>query len=207
MKSRHKLDFYQTHEALTRALFIHCAVPLGGSVLEPCNGHGAISNVLKASGQFYSVPTNDIDPDKPADTHWDATQEVGWGSDSWNWVITNPPFSVAPKVLPLAYDHCVLGMAMLLRLTYLEPTRDRGAWLQQNPPSQVIVFNPRPKFREDTKGTDSATVAWFVWFKPALNAACHTRRAASFVFATDWQNLTSPNETQNPALCQHPAKP
>lgn len=31
--------------------------------------------------------------------------------------------------------------------------------------SNLIVFSPRPKFRSDTSGSGSVTVAWFVWRK------------------------------------------
>jgi hypothetical protein len=97
-------------------------------------------------------------------------------------VISNPPYNVAPDILPLAWEHSRLGMAMLLRLTYLEPTANRAEWLQDTPLSNLIIFNPRPKFRQGS-GSDSATVAWFVWRRGWKD---ETRVS----FCTDWQGLT-----------------
>jgi hypothetical protein len=52
---------------------------------------------------------------------------------------------------------------MLLRLSFLEPTRERGPWLAANPPDLVIVL-PRISFTGDGK-TDSVTCAWMIWDK------------------------------------------
>jgi hypothetical protein len=60
---------------------------------------------------------------------------------------------------------------MLLRLSYLEPTEDRGAWLNSHPPTDLIVL-PRISFTGNGK-TDSVTCAWIVWRKQ-----CNTQRIA-----------------------------
>jgi len=52
---------------------------------------------------------------------------------------------------------------MILRLSWAEPTVQRGAWLERNPYSLITL--PRHKFRKDKKGTDSVTSAWFLWDK------------------------------------------
>lgn len=57
----------------------------------------------------------------------------------------------------------IVGVAMLLRLSYLEPTKDRGHWLNDHPPTQMIVL-PRISFTGDGK-TDSVTCAWMIWHK------------------------------------------
>jgi hypothetical protein len=82
-----------------------------------------------------------------------------------DWIVTNPPFNVAAQIVPNAFNHAVKGIAMLLRLSYLEPVEDRGAWLNSHPPSDLIVL-PRISFTGDGK-TDSVTCAWMVWRKNA----------------------------------------
>jgi hypothetical protein len=169
MLARQPLDFYPTPGLLTWALLdSHRFVPWRNqaTVLEPCNGEGAISDVLKESGLFRLVDAADIDETKPAALTMDATDPQAWARMArYDWVITNPPYNQAPAILPLAYDNCRVGMAMLLRLSYLEPCANRASWLAEHPPAKLIVFNPRPQFRADTGGTDSVTTAWFIWHR------------------------------------------
>jgi hypothetical protein len=54
---------------------------------------------------------------------------------------------------------------MFLRLSYLEPVRNRGAWLAAHPPTGLIVL-PRISFTGDGQ-TDTVTCAWMVWDKLA----------------------------------------
>ena len=73
--ARQPLDFYPTPSLLTWALLgSHRFVPWRNkaTVLEPCNGEGAISDVLKESGLFRLVDTADIDETKPAALTMDA---------------------------------------------------------------------------------------------------------------------------------------
>ena len=184
MLARQPLDFYPTPSLLTWALIkSHGFVAWHNqpTVLEPCAGEGAISDVLRESGLFRFVDTADIDPAKVSPTGdppgfrrtfgatsftMDATDPQAWARMArYDWVITNPPFNEAPAILPLAFGNCRVGMAMLLRLSYLEPCANRASWLAEHPPAKLIVFNPRPRFRADTGGTDSVTSAWFIWHR------------------------------------------
>ena len=184
--ARQPLDFYPTPSLLTWALLnSHRFVPWRNkaTVLEPCNGEGAISDVLKESGLFRLVDTADIDETKPAALTMDAADPGAWArSARYDWVITNPPYNQAPAILPLAYDNCRVGMAMLLRLSYLEPCENRAGWLVEHPPAKVIVFNPRPRFRADTSGSDSVTTAWFIWHRFGGNLG------TDIEFCTNWRN-------------------
>lgn len=168
--ARQPLDFYPTPSLLTWALLErHRFVPWRNkaTVLEPCNGEGAISDVLRESGLFRLVDTADIDPAKPAELTMDATDPQAWARmPRYDWIITNPPFNQAPEILPLAYENCRVGMAMLLRLSYLEPCANRASWLAEHPPAKLLIFSgPRPRFRSDAKNTDSVTTAWFIWHR------------------------------------------
>jgi len=160
---RRELDFYPTAAWATEALLER--VPIAGRVLEPCCGAGDIVTVLNASDRIREVHVNDIDKQwvrEPAD----ATNARYWRSRQWDtatpdWVVTNPPFGVAHKIVPLAWETARVGVAMLLRLTYLEPCEGRAGWLARHPPDKLIVL-PRISFTGEGK-TDLATCAWFVW--------------------------------------------
>jgi hypothetical protein len=99
----------------------------------------------------------------------DAADELSWkfwtaeGAMSYDWIVNNPPFSCAPQIIPLAFQHARVGIAMLLRLSFLEPVENRGTWLNQYPPTHLIVL-PRISFTGNRK-TDSVTCAWMVWRK------------------------------------------
>lgn len=169
---RRKNDFYPTPDWATKELLKY--VEIRGNVLECCAGDGAIADALGSQGSpVEGVWRNDID------SHWadldfaaDASDPRSWDSfhaRDFDWTITNPPFNQAAQIVPLAYAHSVVGIAMLLRLSYLEPVEDRGAWLNQHPPTDLIIL-PRISFTGNGK-TDSVTCAWMAWRKH-----CNTQR-------------------------------
>lgn len=150
--TRRKWDAYMSPAWAADRLFEH--VDIRGRVAEPCVGDGAL-----VQGR-NTVWTNDIDPERQADFHLDASGPELWATaPTPEWVVTNPPFSLAMPILRRAFEVC--DAAMLLRLSFLEPTLDRGPWLAEHPPAQVVVL-PRYSFTGDGK-TDSVTCAWMVW--------------------------------------------
>jgi hypothetical protein len=163
--ARHPNDRYLTPALLTRQLLER--VNLRGTILEPCAADMAMAREL--SSPLRTVLASDIDPSQPTTFHGDAADPAFWRRFGCDWVVTNPPFKLAETILPLAYDAAREGVAFLLRLTYLEPCNGRAQWLAEHADnlSDLIVFNPRPQFRLDTRSTDSATVAWMVWQKKA----------------------------------------
>jgi hypothetical protein len=186
-------DYYPTPTGLSRSLLQN--VPqLPDLCFEPCAGQGAITEVLRESGR--DVEESDILWEVGPWKHNDATDRNAWvewaghmDSITPNWAtITNPPFSLAAEILPLAYEYSPWGVAFLLRLTYLEPTENRSNWLieQADNLRYVIPVNPRPCFRRDKKGGDSCTVAWMVWQKSwswkSLGIRC------PFIFEPGWKN-------------------
>lgn len=164
---RRPLDLYTTERPITEALLER--VFIRGIVYEPCVGPGHMARVLEEQEHISEVITNDVDRQWPAAYHGDAGEPTAKIWTHWtrpDWVVTNPPFSEAYQILPLSLYHARVGVAFLLRLTYMEPANGRGDWLQQWADKQKyqIVFNPRPSFTHDGK-TDSVTCAWFVWEK------------------------------------------
>src|SRR6266545_2965238 len=148
---RRDLDFYPTVKRLIDALLEH--VKIEGVIFEPCNGQGHISKYLN------NPITNDIVGG------FDATKYLWW--DKMNpkpdWTVTNPPFSSAYRIVVNAVNYSTVGAAVLLRLSFLEPTRERERFLNRQPPNKLIVL-PRYSFTEDGK-TDSVTCAWMIWDK------------------------------------------
>lgn len=158
--TRYPLDYYRTSEKLTKVLLE--TVNIEGSVLEPCAGDGAIADLLP------DCYTNDVDPDHETDYTIDAADHTAWNLlGKWDWIVTNPPFNEANWILENAWEHSRVGIAFLLRLSYLEPVKIRRDFLNRTEDQlrYVIPVNPRPKFRPDKQSSDSCTVAWLVWKK------------------------------------------
>lgn len=159
---RSAFDYYPTPSWMTRSLLAAHPSIAGATVLEPCSGDGAIVRVLEDEAGC-TVLTNDIDPRHPAQTGHDATNPAYWaGLPYVEWVITNPPFNVAFPVLQHAVKAAHVGVALLLRKTFLEPTDERGPWLAEHPPARLIG-QPRYSFRG--KGSDSVSCDWYLWLR------------------------------------------
>lgn len=168
MSKRRKLDFYETGRYLVDALLRR--VSLGPSVLDPCVGRGAIANPIVHTGRH--VFTGDLNPEfdpggMARDATWWVTEhKLPVGVD----VVTNVPFNEANRIVP-AFVRAGHRCAFLLRLSWLEPTKDmvrngttipgREEFLAAHPPSGLIVL-PRYSFTGDGK-TDSVTAAWMLW--------------------------------------------
>lgn len=159
---RRPMDFYETSKEAVDALVEHYLrkeFHKEASILEPCSGDGALARALVLNGYEF-VWRNDLDQTRVAHTHQDA-RTFNFSSEA-ELAVTNPPFNQAFDILKNLHPQ-VDAIALLLRLTFLEPTKDRGPWLAKNPPNKLIVL-PRHSFTGDGK-TDSVTCAWMIWDK------------------------------------------
>lgn len=157
---RNAFDFYPTPAFMTRSLLHHHPGIAGSIVLEPCAGGGAIADVLRREFRC-GVSEWDLDP-RHGQPIGDATSPAFWRSILCDFVVTNPPFNVALPILQHALEHASVGVAFLLRKTFLEPTEDRGPWLMAHPPTRIIGM-PRYSFRGT--GSDSVSCDWMIWEK------------------------------------------
>lgn len=164
--SRRKLDFYETPPHYIEALQRVIGEP-GGRIIEPCAGKGMIVSLLDVDGDWR---TNDLNPRRSTDTHFNAAKL--WPGQltrptKWDWGITNPPFR-QPTMLRIIRNmlFCCKNVAVLARLSFLEPTLTRRAfWIRHQRNLNVIVL-PRYSFRKNDAGkraTDSVTCCWLVW--------------------------------------------
>jgi hypothetical protein len=165
---RRKNDLYETSELAVKELLSRISIK--GALFECCAGKGAISFALRKFFPESAIFTNDIDQSLPASHHFDASKIINWvnytlpsQNETIDWTITNPPFNKAFPILLNAYEHSNLGVAFLLRLSFLEPTYERQDWLNEHPPDSLIVL-PRYSFTGNGK-TDSVTCAWMIWDK------------------------------------------
>jgi len=138
--------------------------------VEPCVGTGDIADVVRQQCAAAGV-TGDLFKDRPANVHgdsgkpetWDVYQQILGTPPAW--CITNPPFNQASRILPLALERCTMGVIALLRLSYLEPCRDRGHWLEEHQDRMSILFLPKQVSFTGDGQTDNVATAWFIWAK------------------------------------------
>lgn len=169
MKYRHNLDAYYTASQLTHKLFELVITKFKNynnfTYLEPCCGKKAISNIVEKYTD-NKVCLWDIDPTLEGDIYTcDASKLESWDGVNVDWIVSNPPYTQpqCQEIIEHSFNHVRCGIAMLLRLSYDEPCAGRAEFLRNTMMSHQIIFNPRPQFRHDTKGTDNVTSCWFVW--------------------------------------------
>lgn len=170
MTKRRDFDFYPTGggrpaivngkpTAVWAAQSLYRRLPVIARVAEPCVGTGDL-----IAGRTDVEWTNDVDERRAATYHLNAASPAAWNTfPRVPWIVTNPPFDVAALILACALDHAIDGVAMFLRLSFLEPTEGRAHLLSRRPPTRQLVL-PRISFTGDGK-TDNVTCAWFVWSK------------------------------------------
>jgi hypothetical protein len=191
--TRLKNDQYFTPQALVWPLLREIQFNADALYFEPCAGDGAIAKAFTTDSNEVNEDlfvTADIDTDLKGLEYrgFDATDSKEWanGFTMFNpdWVITNPPYKQpdCDAIIRNAWEFAEEGIAMLLRLSYLEPCQNRAKFLKEANLSNLIIFNPRPQFIPGKKATDSSTVAWFVWRKNWLSlGTCIT-------YCTDWND-------------------
>lgn len=159
---RKKLDYYPTPQYVIQAVLP--LLPPARVVLDPACGIGEILTQFQAERLGI-----ELDEERARQAAASATVQQGnallmpWPDA--DLVIMNPPFvdvlGFAEAAMEWRAKDPRRTVAMLARITFME-SKERLA-LHKDHPSDVVIFGSRPKFRSDRKGTDSATVGWFVW--------------------------------------------
>lgn len=164
------LDDFPTPPWATRALLEHV---IGGGTpslaqltcLEPACGVGHMAKVL--AEYFRAVTCYDI-------------HDYGFGQqrdflksphlvDSWDWVITNPPFRLAEEFVIRSLEIARDGVAILARTVFIESVGRYENLFRQRPPTTYAQFServPMIKGRLDKKATTATSYCWLVWRKP-----------------------------------------
>lgn len=172
--SRDTHDRYYTPPWCVEALMLALPEIAYQRVLEPCSGEGHIAQVLerhhcdvatadllpppsKAQGLLFGHARQpDLLGDLLDPVHQFALRQLGA-----EWVVTNPPYSLAADILRVC-----LGLAphaaALLRLSWLEDAGGRRDLLDR---LALIVIVGRVRYLGPAghKGTDSVASAWLVW--------------------------------------------
>ena len=155
---RKKSDFYETPYTITRRFLAEEPFDSHLSFCEPACGNGAIVKVLKEL-------TNNI-------TNYDTEKNFLFDTQHYDYIITNPPFSLAYEFVLHAKKLTRKKFAFLLPLSYLHGKKryDEIYSTKDFPLARVYVFTRYPMLgeplREDGKyNTGMMVYAWFVFEK------------------------------------------
>jgi hypothetical protein len=94
--------------------------------------------------------------------------EEPYNPDSFDWVITNPPFRLAEEFVRVALPIARKGVAILARTVFLESVGRYEGIFRKAPPTKFAQFVervPMVRGRLDIKATTATGYAWLVWEK------------------------------------------
>jgi hypothetical protein len=174
-----QLEFFPTPPWATRALTEDVLPGLSArSVWEPCAGLSHMSDVLAErfaevrASDVYSYPSAEGgDARRYGVESFDFLDESAVAEEPlYDWVITNPPFSKAADMLPIALSKARLGVAFLLRMQWLEGATRYFRVYDRMGPTFVAPFCERVPMCGggwDVEGSSATMYAWFVWLNGA----------------------------------------
>lgn len=165
------LDFYPTPLWGTRALCEwltnnpRCELR---TCWEPACGEGHMVRALRES--FGQVAASDVfDYGFPNAIQHDFLL-LPQATDA-DWIITNPPFSLAGEFASKALDIADCGVALLVRIAFLESADRYRTLFRFQPPSDILQFVERLPMQKgvvNREGSSATAYCWLVWRKPIV---------------------------------------
>jgi hypothetical protein len=170
---KNSLDDFPTPPWATRALLEHVVKSKEAlssmTCLEPACGRGHMA--LALAEYFGEVISSDV-------------FNYGFGNvedflksnhkeESFDWVITNPPFKLAEEFAKRSMKIARNGVAMLTRTVFIESVGRYNRLFEPTPPALFAQFTervPMVKGRVDKKASTATGYGWLVWNKASTGA-------------------------------------
>lgn len=165
------LDYFPTPPWAGRAgaELITALDPAAISCWEPACGEGHLAHGL---ADYFGRPIgcSDIHAYGRGSVFDFLTPPDPDAEERWDWIVTNPPFIHGEAFARLALQRARRGVALLLRLVFLEGGK-RSRLFAEHPPAVVAPFCervPMIKGRWDPEASSATAYAWFIWLKDAV---------------------------------------
>ena len=87
-------------------------------------------------------------------------------AESYDWVITNPPFKSAEEFVQRSRSLARYGVAILTRTVFIESVGRYNRLFSQTPPTYFAQFTervPMVKGRLDKKASTATGYCWLIW--------------------------------------------
>lgn len=160
------LDYFPTPPWAARAgaELIRFVDPEARTVWEPACGEGHMAGAL---GETFMTVASDIHPFG----HGAAIDFLDEGAAlpiEADWIVTNPPFRTAGEFARLGLMRARRGVALLLRLAFLEGGGRHRLLFGAEPLTACAVFSERVPMtlgRWDPAASSATAYAWFLWRK------------------------------------------
>jgi hypothetical protein len=168
---KNSLDDFPTPPWATRALVEHVIASkdvLGSmTCLEPACGRGHMAVAL--APYFREIVSSDVfDYGFGRVSDFLKTKHA---AQTFDWVITNPPFRLGEDFILRSMEIARCGVAMVTRTVFIEGVGRYERLFKTNPPSRFAQFTervPMVKGRVDKKASTATGYAWLVWEKDRL---------------------------------------
>ena len=156
-KKRSATDFYPTPDEVTETLIYAIQPnPETTNIWEPACGDGRMVRCLERIGPYEVVGTD-------ISTGHDFLK-INEVPDGCNWIITNPPFSLAEEFIRHAHE-LNIPFAFLLK-SQLWHAKKRYDLFTQCPPDYIFPLTWRPDFLFGaSSGAPLMDVMWCVWLR------------------------------------------
>jgi hypothetical protein len=171
IEAKDSADDFPTPPWATRGLIEHVldnkSLLSGMTCWEPACGAGHMSKVLKE--YFLTVRSSDA-YDYCYGEIFDFVT-TSHQKESYDWIITNPPFRHAEDFVLRALGAARKGVAILARSVFLESVGRYRAIFRDVPPTKFAQFTervPMVRGRLDKKASTATGYAWLVWEKGGL---------------------------------------
>ena len=155
---RNLSDLYPTPPDVTVALMRFLNLPRRTVIWEPAAGEGDMAGVLQTFCD--TVYATDVQ---------DGTDFLKSSIEDADWIITNPPFSLAEEFIRRAAE-LEKPFAFVLKSQYWH-AKTRAGLFSEMPPSYVLPLTWRPNFNFKTMTGKSPLMdmIWCVWLTPWKN--------------------------------------
>jgi len=176
MQRRHEpldsLDDFPTPPWATRALCEkirkHFVIPPLTTVLEPAANRGHMVRTLRE--YFYEVEGFDVhDYGGGFPVRDFLSGDVDDLKNRFHWVITNPPYRLAPDFIERAMEIATYGVAVLVRTSFLEGVnRHERFYGGRRVPAYFFQFSERVvmhKGKLSEKGSTATSYGWMIFRK------------------------------------------
>lgn len=167
-EDKDSLDDFPTPPWATRGLLEHAIGDRWAlskmSCLEPACGAGHMSKVLKE--YFLEVSSSDVH-----NYGYGAVRDFlkhPFETNSYDWVITNPPFKAGEAFITRGLQIARHGVAMLARTVFIESVGRYENLFKNNAPTKFAQFTervPMVKGRLDRKASTATGYGWLIWEK------------------------------------------
>lgn len=165
-----QLDYFPTPPWAARAggELVRFVDPDARTIWEPACGEGHMAAPLAESFDVFASDVHPFGYGAAADFLDQGEFALPAGAEGVDWIVTNPPFNTAVAFARLGLQRARRGVALLLRLAFLEGGARYGLFYGAEPLTLCAVFAERVPMtlgRWDPKAASATAYAWFLWRK------------------------------------------